>query len=195
MDLRQIATPATEPVTLAEARVHLRVDGTDEDALIAGWITAARGEVEDATGRALLPQDWELRLPAFPSYGCSIELPRAPLIAILSVVTVAADGAETTLDAAAYQAEAPSGPTAQPARLWPAAGAGWPTTASGVRGAVRVRYRAGYPSLSLVPGPLKSATLLALGDLYANREQASAGPISDNPAFARLIAPYRLWSV
>jgi hypothetical protein len=39
-----------EPLTLSEAKTHLRVDGEDEDALISSLITASREVVENYTG-------------------------------------------------------------------------------------------------------------------------------------------------
>jgi uncharacterized phage protein (predicted DNA packaging) len=39
-----------EPLTLSEAKIHLRVDGEDEDALISSLITASREVVENYTG-------------------------------------------------------------------------------------------------------------------------------------------------
>lgn len=191
MDLRQIAEPSQEPVTLAEAKAHLRVDIDAEDALIASWIIAARQAVEGETGRFLMPQDWELRLPAFPCGYQPITVPRPPLSSALTLKTVAADGTETTLETTEYQVDAPTGPFAQAGAVWPAAGTCWPITDCEVRGAVRLRFRAGYASADAVPAPLRAAILLAVGDLYANREQASAANVSDNPAFARLVAPYR----
>ena len=46
-----------EPVTLEEARLHLRVDHTDEDALIGSLIIAARELAEHETGR-VFSTDW-----------------------------------------------------------------------------------------------------------------------------------------
>lgn len=53
--LRIKTAATTEPVTLAEAKVHLRVDldSTAEDALIGTLISAAREAVEQITGQAL----------------------------------------------------------------------------------------------------------------------------------------------
>jgi len=198
--LRQIAGPSGEPVALAEARAHLRVDNTDEDALIAAFISAARMAVENETCRALLPQDWEMRMPAFPGWWSDavpigfgeIRTAHAPIISITAIATANAAGAETVLDSSAWQATIPAGPTAPPARIMPASGTLWPTTVPDVLDAVRIRYRAGYASASAVPAPLRAAILLLVGDMFANREAASAANVTDNPACNRLIAPYRL---
>lgn len=193
MRLVQIATASVEPITLAEAKAHLRVSGSDEDALIVGYLTAAREWVENATGRALLPQDWELRLDKWPE-GDEIELPRPPLISITHIKTADASGTLTSLSGSTYQTVMGSGPTAEPAIIAPVSGGEWPTLVDGVKDSVRIQYRAGYVSPSAVPAALKSAIYLALGDLYANREAANAAKVAGNPAFDRLIAPYRqLW--
>jgi uncharacterized phiE125 gp8 family phage protein len=198
--LRQLAAPSGEPVQLAEARAHLRVDNTAEDALIAGFITAARMAVEADTGRCLLPQDWELRMPCFGTWHSEahgvtpgeVRLPHAPIIAVQAVATAGANGVETVLATTAWQASIPSGPAASRAILRPAAGQCWPTPEPGVLDAVRIRYRAGYASVSAVPAPLRAAILLMVGDLFANREAASAANVTDNPACMRLLNPYRL---
>ena len=56
--------PAGEPLTLAEAKPHLRVDLNDDDALITALISAAREQVEFLTGQRLITQTWELELAA-----------------------------------------------------------------------------------------------------------------------------------
>jgi uncharacterized phiE125 gp8 family phage protein len=58
-----------EPITLNEAKAHLRVFGTDDDGYITSLIAAARQSAESLTDRALLPQTWELALDEFPSIG------------------------------------------------------------------------------------------------------------------------------
>ena len=59
MSSYQITTePATEPLTLTEAKEHLRVDGTDEDTLITSIITVARKLCENYTNRAFITQTW-----------------------------------------------------------------------------------------------------------------------------------------
>lgn len=42
------------------------------------------------------------------------------------------------------------------------------------------------------PAPVKAAALLLVADLYANREAQTERPLSENPAYRRLLNPYRL---
>ncbi|RYF44378.1 MAG: phage gp6-like head-tail connector protein [Comamonadaceae bacterium] len=44
------------------------------------------------------------------------------------------------------------------------------------------------------PGPVKSAALLLVGDLYANREAQADRPLTANKAFDMLLAPYRVYA-
>lgn len=50
--------PATEPLTLSEAKLHLRVDHDLEDTLIEALIVTAREEAEFRTGQRLITQTW-----------------------------------------------------------------------------------------------------------------------------------------
>jgi len=82
MALELISPPAVEPVTLDEAKAHLKVDTTDDDALIATLISAARAKAEWHTGRAFVTQGWTLWLDRWPAADCQYlpaEIPLAPL--------------------------------------------------------------------------------------------------------------------
>lgn len=59
MPLQLVTPPAGEPVSLAEAKQHLRVDGGDDDLLIGSLITAARQAAETKTGRQLITARWK----------------------------------------------------------------------------------------------------------------------------------------
>lgn len=78
--LERIAAPQREPVTLAEAKLHLRVDSGDEDLLIESLIKAARDYVERFTDLSLIATHWRYRLESFPEGGGDIRLPKRPLI-------------------------------------------------------------------------------------------------------------------
>jgi uncharacterized phiE125 gp8 family phage protein len=109
MPLQLITPPAVEPVTLADARLHLKVDTTDDDALITRLITAARARAEWHTGRALNTQRWILWLDAWPPRGI-IEIPLPSLQSVTSVTVYAPDDSATMLDPATYQVDAESAP-------------------------------------------------------------------------------------
>ena len=187
MALIRIAAPASEPLTLAEAKLHCRVDGSDEDALITALIVAAREQAEHETGRALVTQTWELVHDAFPE---AFVLRRAPIQSVTSIKYLdAATGAEQTLDPADYLLDKDS----EPGYVVPAYGKAWLSTWP-VPNAVRVRYVCGYGIAAAVPIAIKQWMLLAIGTMYAQRESFVAGQICSIPDrfWSGLLDPYRL---
>src|SRR3954469_14002780 len=89
MRLEPLAAVAVEPVSLAQAKLWLRVDHDAEDTLIAALVSAARDYVEAQTGLALAPQTW--RLSVRPT-DLPVELPRPPFGALLSAEALLDDG-------------------------------------------------------------------------------------------------------
>src|ERR1700742_3808879 len=110
MSLQLTAPPAVEPVTLAEAKAHLKVDTGDADALIGTLVTAARARVEWHTGRALVTQSWILWRDCWAS---PVEIPLPPLQAVTAVTVYASDGAAGVVGPGAHTVDAAS----QPARV------------------------------------------------------------------------------
>lgn len=53
MTIAELSPPGAEPITLAEARAHLRLDDGAEDGLLEALIRTARGHLEQVTGLAL----------------------------------------------------------------------------------------------------------------------------------------------
>jgi len=163
-----VTAPASEPVSLAETKLHLRVaaDVTAEDDLIAGLIVAARDYAETVTHRALPLQTWDLKLDGFPDDGGPIWLPKAPTVSVTSVTYVAQDGTSTVWSAALYTTDLPTGPKARAGYLEPAYGQVYPSTRD-VPNAVVVRFVAGYQGTALTLASLTQAAGLATATVTA----------------------------
>lgn len=190
MTLKLITGPASEPLTLDEAKLHLRVDHSADDALITSIIVAARQGAEHLTGRALITQTWELALDAFPVAGIAIA--RAGVQAITSVTYVDVAGATQTLASNTYSLDAET----TPAWLLPAIDTTWPDTLD-TANALRVRFTCGYgDAASDVPDGIKAWMRLQIGAMYAQREAFVVGkPAVEIPGrfVDALLDPYRVW--
>jgi len=100
MRLRLKTAPAVEPVTLEEAKAHLRVDGGDENALITALIATARMLGERETKRAFITQTWQMYLDKAEA---EIEIPKPPLQSIESIKLISAVEDIVDQDSAAAQ--------------------------------------------------------------------------------------------
>lgn len=102
-------TPAVEPITLAEAKLFLRVDASGEDQLIDALIVAARQMVEEHTSRRCITQTIELSFDGVPAERV-LPIPFAPVASISSIVSYDTDNAATTFSANDYRLDTHSLP-------------------------------------------------------------------------------------
>lgn len=154
--------PQSEPVTLDEAKDHLRVDGSDQDSLLTGLITASRKWIEDYLGRALITQTWDYWLDDFPYGDKEIRLPKAPLQSVSAITYTDADGVEQTWGSSKYVADSDS----DPGRVYLAYNEDWPSHRE-QRKVVKIRFVAGYGDDSEdIPRPIIEAMLLQLQTFY-----------------------------
>jgi uncharacterized phiE125 gp8 family phage protein len=185
MPLQQLVAPTVEPLTLDQAKRHLRetlVD-TDNDADITDLIVAARQAAEARLERTLLQTTWLLSVDAFPD---AIELTLPPIIAVESVKYLDSNGVLQTLDPADYTVDL----TRQLGYIVPAYGKTWPDTRWQIN-AVQVRYRAGYGTdAASVPRPIVQWCKLVLSDLYNRRDRSADRPAVPQGFADDLLAGY-----
>jgi uncharacterized phiE125 gp8 family phage protein len=188
MALVMTAAPAAEPISLAEAKAHLRIDADDEDALLASLITAARSFIERTLSLALVSESWSLYLDGWPRSG-TIVLPLHPVQAVTAVRVYAPDDTPTVVDSQSYDVDALS----EPGRLVLSAGAAQLTPAR-LLNAFEVAFTAGYgDEAEDVPEPIRHALKLLVAHWFEHREPVVLGVASQEvPAtVAGLLLPYR----
>lgn len=99
--LERIVKPAVEPITLAEAKLFLRVDGSSEDSLITTLISVTREYAEEYLHRSLVTQTWCMTFA--DSMPDEIFIPRPPVISVDSIKVTDDEGVETLLDPSSYK--------------------------------------------------------------------------------------------
>jgi len=189
--LVQSVAPLLEPISLPEAKAHLRVGINDDDQLIESCIRTARWNLERTYRFACLTQTlvqgmdwfgqaeylWDMWWPVgwWPpqAYGyplTSVLELRPPVQSVTSVTYTDTAGNPQTLAPAGYLVDGSS----WPARILPARNTTWPASAQ-VPNAVVITYVAGYTDPTLVPDDIRQSLKLIIGDLYENREQSLVG--------------------
>lgn len=166
--LRRMAEPATEPVTLAEVKSYLRLNDADaQDALITDLIITARLIAEEHTDKSLITQSWRISYDdAAPAV---VPLPHGPVQAITHVKSIDKAGNETTIDAASYHINSAEhlcfdrAPSAHQ---------------------IRITYTAGFgDNAEDVPADLRQGMLLHIAHLYEHRDSLTP-PIAAQLSYA-----------
>ena len=176
--------PAVEPLTVAEAKLHLRVDTTEDDTYIGTLITAAREWVENYLDRTLITTQLILRAAEFPTE--ELELARPPMAtagtATAVVITYTlADTTTATLSTALYRVDR----TTTPGNVAPVINGTWPSDVIEDANAVAVTYWAGYgPTSASVPATIRHACLMLIGHWYESRSTVLVGVTSKPLEFA-----------
>ena len=176
--------PTVEPITLAEAKLHLRIDDDidSEDTLIESLISAARDKAEYFCGRYFTEQTVAIvYYDGFPSgsvaYG-AVELPFPDVTSIESVKYTDTSGTETTIDGSDYVFNSDT------KRLMPVDA--WPTDAVDFT----VTVTTGAPAD--MTGAIV-AMLMIITDLYELRTESVVGvSIAENPAVIAKLQKYRV---
>ncbi len=203
MSYKVTTAPAYEPVSLAQAKQHLRVDWTDDDNLIEDLIVAARQWCERGIRQALINQTLQcvVELPE-PTVGrlsgqvgrpgWPIELPMTAHGTLQSVTTAEIETQIATFDTLTLTDDYLVDDNSEPSRIWLAASAiaKWSVSLNypGAMPRVRVTYVAGYGTTpASVPYPIRQAILRGVAHLYEHREGDGAIPDSLLPSQYRVL--------
>jgi uncharacterized phiE125 gp8 family phage protein len=178
--------PLLEPLTLAEAKLWLRIDHAEEDTLIQAFVAGCRQRIEGRIGRALVSQGWRMLLDAWPAASSGLEVPLAPppVLSVTAVKVIDAQGIVQTVPPASYRLEwrrePPllifTGPVPQPGRS---------------RAGIEIDLVCGSgPAPADVPEPIRQALRLLLSHAYEHRSLTE--PVrKEPPEINALLAPYR----
>ena len=187
--LRLKTAPTLTPVSVAEAKTHLRIDSsfTDDDTYIGTLIDVATSAAENYTNLALMEQSWYLDIDAFPDY---FNLLKGTLrqLTVNSITYSDADNASQTLAASNYFGDG----SIKPSRIYFAPDATIPSTYDKPN-AVVVDFTLGFGAAAQVPAPIRQAILLMVGTYYETRQTVSDRTYKEIPQSAEfLLMPYRV---
>ncbi len=188
-----VTAPTATPVSLAEAKLHLRVDGTADDTLINALLAAAVTHLDGWAGTLGICLEQQTWRQDFDGWARHLMLPLGPVISVSGVTVTSAAGADDTIAGANYELQTDAGGRSfvrfvddyQP-----------PSDQAETR-AFKVTFTAGHAQAagptSTVPEPIRQAMLLLIGHWYRNREAVDIGNTSSKLPLAvdALLDPYR----
>lgn len=206
MDVIAIVTPPSfEPVTLDEAKLHLRVTHDMEDDLISALISAARELCEVEARRQFVSTVYDWTIDCFPVGGGyynravrqqfgtlqgggfypgmlpsvvgALQPPKPPLVSVESITYINPSGESAVMPTADYKVI-----PGDPGRIVPTYGKIWPVSLPQF-GAITIRFTAGEPDATTIPAAAKAAVKLTIGHLFENRENVVVGTIATEIPF------------
>lgn len=180
-----VSAPSTEPLTLTEAKLFLRVDQTTEDTLITSLIVAARRYVENLTARPLITQTWKLNLD-HSDIRDYIGINKGQVQSISHIKYFDSSEIQQTMSTGNFQNDLLN----EPARIKIFS---MPETYDRMN-AMEIQFVCGYGVAASVPDDIKSAMYLLIGHWYEHREAVTVGSFSDVPVTTEaLLEPYKTY--
>ena len=190
--------PVAEPISLDEAKRHLRIDidETDHDDYLQDLITVAREQVETITWRKLVTQTWYAYLQDWPR-GEYIELPFGNLQSVTPEVIDGVSGIkyiDSDGDTYAWvSTEYIVGTDYQHGRITLADGYTWPNESLYPSNPIVVEFICGYGLAVSVPPQIKHAMKMIMSELFENRETSIIGvSFQEMDTVNNLLSDYRL---
>lgn len=175
--------PQLEPVSLAEAKGWLRVEGSDEDSLIQALIIAARLTVESEIGLVLLAQNWRIVGDQWPA-GETIPMPIGRLISVAGGRVFAADGSSQSMAPTDFEIVKGEERDAVRPLLRPGPGRS--------RGGIEIDVRLGFGEFAnQVPEPLRLAVRQLIAHWFENRGDAAIVERGLPASVRTLLKPFR----
>ena len=180
-----ITAPTLEPLRIQETKDHLRVDTTDDDAIIDMHLERARVNVERYLRRALITQTWDVKYNWFSE---EMIVPLPPLQSVTNIKYIDGAGVEQTLSTDVYDVDT----VCEPGRIRRAYGQSWPSVRCQAY-PITVRIVAGYgDNPEDVPSDIRQGMLLEIERLY-DRDDRIAQYLKDTAQC--LLYPYRIIEV
>lgn len=172
-------------LTIETIRLHCRIDGTADDALLLLRAKAVEQMAEQETGRTFTERTRTLELDAFGV--CEIDLPGVPVTSITQITYLDSTGTRVPLDSSKFRLAAGD------LRAYAWAPNGWPS-AKQEPGSVKIIYVAGYGDAEAdLPESARAWMLLHIAHLTRNAEAATDKEMSALPFAAGLLDPLRVY--
>lgn len=189
-----VTPPVVTPVSAEEAKAHLRVSHSDEDAVIGAHLSAAVARLDGHAGilgRCMITQTWRQDYDCWPLKGL-FRLPFCDVREITSLKYSDADDVEQTVDPGLYQLHQDG----LSSFVWLRSAFTSPSLFDDRLDPVRITFKAGYgDAAEAVPADIRHAIKLMVGDLYENREDTVVGVGVDVRPLPRgvdaLLSPHR----
>ena len=184
MALLLTSPPTAEPVTLVDAKAHLRLTIPDDDVYITTLITTARRAVENRFAISLMQQSWALFADAWPADNV-FRIPLWPVLSVDGLTSFADDDTALIIDPGNYFLDAAT----RPARLALRQGRAFPAPTRKING-LKLSFTSGFGATAAsVSAEIKQALMAIVADWYQNRGDDQGGAL---PAVAlEILSAYR----
>lgn len=176
MTTKRTTPPSTTPISLIEAKAHVRVDSDDDDTVLTAFIGAAVAHLDGqgVLGRAMVTQSWSQWVSQTPGW---VRLTVGPFQSLTSVEYYDTENALQTASLTDFEIRLDG----DFVLIKPKADHVWPP-AYIRQDAIKITYVAGFGDAATdVPQSIRQAILLMVGHWYENREAVAEGNFKELP--------------